>query len=119
MLANAKHFQISVVPMPSFSKESLGGFEGFQRVTIDPNQKSCIFQIFEFRMGSNSLSFANPSGEKRKPIKRRHSIICYFPKEESARKIDIGSPLRSSGECAFLIPTAARSGSLCCPRDED
>jgi hypothetical protein len=28
--ANAKHFQISVVPMPSFSKECLGGFVGFQ-----------------------------------------------------------------------------------------
>jgi hypothetical protein len=50
--ANAKHFQISVVPMPSFSKDCFGGFVGFQRVTIDPNQKSCIFQIFDVRMSS-------------------------------------------------------------------
>jgi hypothetical protein len=28
--ANAKLFQISVVPMPSFSKESFGGFVEFQ-----------------------------------------------------------------------------------------
>jgi hypothetical protein len=33
----AKLFQGSVVPMPSFSKECLGGFEVFQGVTIDPN----------------------------------------------------------------------------------
>jgi hypothetical protein len=34
--------------MPSFSKESLGGFVGFQGVTIDANQqiKSDGFQIF-------------------------------------------------------------------------
>jgi hypothetical protein len=29
----AKLFQISVVPIPSFSKDSLGGFVGFQGVT--------------------------------------------------------------------------------------
>ena len=29
---NAKYFQISVVPMPSFSKQRLGGFVGFQGV---------------------------------------------------------------------------------------
>jgi hypothetical protein len=37
--SNAKHFQISVVPMPSFSKDSFGGFVGFQRVALDPNRK--------------------------------------------------------------------------------
>jgi hypothetical protein len=34
-----KHFQISVVPMPSFSKDSFGGFVGFQGVAVDPNRK--------------------------------------------------------------------------------
>jgi hypothetical protein len=31
--ANPEHFQICMVPTPSFSKESFGGFVGFQRVT--------------------------------------------------------------------------------------
>src|SRR5271156_5287888 len=35
--SNAKNFQISVVPMPSFAKDSFGGFAGFQWVTINPN----------------------------------------------------------------------------------
>ena len=35
----AKLFQISVVPMPSFSKECFGGFVEFQWVAIDPNGK--------------------------------------------------------------------------------
>jgi hypothetical protein len=34
-----KHFQISVGPMPSFSKDSFGGFVGFQGVAVDPNRK--------------------------------------------------------------------------------
>jgi hypothetical protein len=37
--ALATLFQRSVVPMPSFSKDSFGGFVGFQEVTIDPNPK--------------------------------------------------------------------------------
>src|ERR1700679_3449896 len=38
--AFCKCFQRSVVPMPRISKECLGGFVGFQRVTIDPNELS-------------------------------------------------------------------------------
>jgi hypothetical protein len=37
--AFCKHFQRNAVPMPSFSKECLGGFAGLQGVTIDPNEK--------------------------------------------------------------------------------
>jgi hypothetical protein len=37
--AFSRHFQIFVVPMPSFSKDSLGGFMEFQEVAIDPNEK--------------------------------------------------------------------------------
>jgi hypothetical protein len=37
--AFSKHFQRNVVPMPSFSKDSFGGFVEFQEVTIDPNEK--------------------------------------------------------------------------------
>jgi hypothetical protein len=33
----AKLFQRSVVPMPSFSKECLGGFMRFQGLAINPN----------------------------------------------------------------------------------
>jgi hypothetical protein len=32
--------------MPSFSKECLGGFVGFQGVTIDPNAEVTFLQIF-------------------------------------------------------------------------
>src|SRR6202041_1998196 len=45
--AFCKPFQRSRVPMPSFSKECLGGFVGFQGVTIDPNLHFfCLLQIF-------------------------------------------------------------------------
>jgi hypothetical protein len=43
---NAKHFQISVVPMPSISKDCCGGFVGFQGLTIDPNGKVDPLLIF-------------------------------------------------------------------------
>jgi hypothetical protein len=33
----AQLFQRSAVPLPSFSKESFGGFVGFQEIAIDPN----------------------------------------------------------------------------------
>jgi hypothetical protein len=44
----AKHFQGSAVPMPSFSKEKLGGFVGFQGLTIDPNANTRFYSAPNF-----------------------------------------------------------------------
>jgi hypothetical protein len=64
--ANANHFQISVVPMPSFSKECLGGFEGFQHVTALQIKNLYLPNFLTSGWVPTARSRADPSGEKRK-----------------------------------------------------
>jgi hypothetical protein len=75
----AKLFQRSVVPMPSFSKQCLGGFVGFQRVMIDPNPHCSPpnFYLSNAARGSRELG---PIGFGGTAWKDR-SINFVFPKE--------------------------------------
>jgi hypothetical protein len=53
----SKLFQGSVVPMPSFSKQCLGGFVGFQGLIIDPNLFFIISKL-------SALHDARPEAKK-------------------------------------------------------
>jgi hypothetical protein len=43
--------------MPSYSKECLGGFVGFQRLAIDPNEKVCFPNFSPFRARKRPREF--------------------------------------------------------------
>jgi hypothetical protein len=68
----AKLFQRSVVPMPSFSKECLGGFVGFQWVTLAPNQNCSSPNIF------GSRAEMPPRPDRCQVDRRRETTLAYL-----------------------------------------
>jgi hypothetical protein len=79
----AKLFQRSVVPMPSFSKECLGDFVGFQRVTIDPNPK-CRPPNFLARMGREESALAQGPSDSVEQHGKTVAPILFFRKTNRA-----------------------------------
>ena len=80
---HAKHFQITVVLIPSFSKDSFGGFEKFEGVARFPNGNRdlpnyCPPKVTSKRM-PRALANEAPSNQ--------NSTNCIFQNEESTRSI--------------------------------
>jgi hypothetical protein len=89
-LTTSKLFQRSVVPMPSFSKERLGGFVGFQRDTLDPNA-SCgppNFYLHNAARGSARLDQSSSVEQHGKTL----ALLLFFRKK---------NPFVPSGAIAF------------------
>jgi hypothetical protein len=72
--------------MPRISKECLGGFVGFQRLTIDPNQKVSLSKFFVLSSGGGSPHTYERALDFSTAWKNGNTN-CVFPKENSTSSI--------------------------------